>query len=116
MSLNDLLPLPPHMFHVLLVLSQGPMHGYGIKKEVALQSGGQIDLDPGGLYRLIARLEARGALVAAAPPANGPDDERQRSYYRLTRAGQQLLAAEAQRLSALVSTRAVRDVLKAARP
>jgi DNA-binding PadR family transcriptional regulator len=114
MPLDDLLPLPPHMFYVLLVLREGPLHGYGIKKEVQARSQGQIDLDPGGLYRLIARLEARGAVAVADAPADEPDDERHRVFYRLTRAGEQLLAAEARRLSALVSSKAVRDVLKEA--
>jgi DNA-binding PadR family transcriptional regulator len=98
------------------VLSRGPRHGYGIKKEVAQLSSGQIDLDPGGLYRLIARLEAQGAVAVSKPPADEPGDDRKRFFYRLTKAGEQLLAAEARRLSALVSSRAVRDVLKGARP
>ena len=53
----EVLPLPPHMFHVLLVLNAGPSHGYGIKKAVAERTDGAVDLDAGGLYRLIARLE-----------------------------------------------------------
>ena len=114
MGLEDLLPLPPHMFHVLLVLRRGALHGYGIKKEVAARTGGQINLDPGGLYRMIARLEDRGAIRAAAAPQNAPDDDRKRIFYVLMPAGERLLAAEARRLAALVSSREVRDVLKGA--
>lgn len=115
MSLDDLLPLPPHMFYVLLVLRRGPLHGYGIKKEVSTQTSGQIDLDPGGLYRMIARLEGRGAVAVAAAPEGAPADDRKRVFYKLTAAGEQLLKAEGRRLSALVSSKAVRDLLKGAR-
>lgn len=99
---DELLPLPPHMFLVLLVLRGRVLHGYGIKKEVRARSEGRIDLDPGGLYRLIARLEARGLIRTAAPPASGPEDERPRVFYRLTPSGEALLAAEARRMAALV--------------
>ena len=57
-----MLPLPPHLFHVLLALRDGPMHGYGIKKAVRERSEGRIMLDAGGLYRLIARLAEHGAI------------------------------------------------------
>ena len=111
MKLEDLLPLPPHMFHVLLCLRTGPLHGYAIKKEVLARSSGRIDLDPGGLYRMIARLEAQGAVVEVASRAQ-PTDDRKRVFYKLTRAGEQLLLAEARRLSALVSSKEVRELLK----
>jgi DNA-binding PadR family transcriptional regulator len=101
---NDLLPLPPHTFLVLLALKGRALHGYGIKKEVQARSEGRIDLDPGGLYRLIARLEARGVMRVAAAPEKGPEDERRRVFYTLTSSGEALLAAEARRLAALVGS------------
>ena len=111
MKLDNLLPLPPHLFHVLLCLRAGPLHGYAIKKEVLAQSSGRIDLDAGGLYRLIARLEAQGAVMEVASRAQ-PADDRKRVFYKLTRTGEQLLLAEARRLSALVSSKEVRELLK----
>ena len=104
------LPLPPHVFHVLLALRHGPMHGYAIKKAVRERSDGQIDLDPGGLYRLIDRLEADGVLEATRPPDGAPEDERTRIYYRLTASGTRLVAAEARRLAALVSSAGREDI------
>lgn len=94
------LPLPPHMFLVLLVLNGGPAHGYGIKKAVAERSRGSVDLDAGGLYRLIARLEERGWVSSSAWEEDGAGDSR-RKYYELTPAGREILAAEARRVSAL---------------
>jgi DNA-binding PadR family transcriptional regulator len=92
-------PLPPHTFHVLLVLNDGPAHGYGIKKEVQERTGGDIDLDAGGLYRMIARMEEQ-AWVEPAPAPESAEDAR-RKYYALTATGRRILAEEAARLTAL---------------
>ncbi|HUQ82222.1 MAG TPA: PadR family transcriptional regulator [Gemmatimonadaceae bacterium] len=110
--LDDLLPLPPATFLVLLALRGKPLHGYGIKKEVRARSDGRIDLDPGGLYRLIARCEARGAVRAASAPADAPDDDRRRLFYTLTPAGEALLAAEARRMASLVASPDVASLIK----
>ena len=94
-------PLPAHTFHVLLVLSRGPAHGYGIKKAVQEESLGAIDLDAGGLYRAIARMEEQGWVSPAAAPADAEDARRK--YYDLTEEGRAVLAAEAGRLTGLAS-------------
>ena len=112
-SIEGMLPLPPHTFHVLLVLRRGALHGYGIKKAVVAESGGRIDLDAGGLYRLIARLEAQGIVSPADAPADDADDERRRVYYQLTPRGLELLSAEARRLASLVASQDVLDLLSA---
>ena len=96
------IPLPPHTFHVLLVLSEGPAHGYGIKKEVLERSAGRVDLDAGGLYRMIARMEEQ-AWVEPAPAPDRADDAR-RKYYALTPTGRRVLAEEAARLTALAGS------------
>ena len=101
---DELLPLSPSTFLVLLALRGRAMHGYGIKKEVRARSDGAIDLDPGGLYRLIARLEVRGIVQSTPAPANAPDDERRRLFYTLTADGERVLVAEARRLASLVAS------------
>src|SRR5688572_13993732 len=110
-----MLPLPPHLFHVLLALRGGPMHGYGIKKAVRERSEGRIMLDAGGLYRLIARLAEQGAIEEVAAPRGSVHDDRTRIYYKLTRAGDRLVALEARRLAALVSSPDVRALLRGAK-
>lgn len=93
--------LKPAEFLVLLALSGGDSHGYGIKKEVARLSQGGIDLEPGHLYRLIARFEDRGLIEETDDrPAVG-DDERRR-YYTLTQLGREALSREASRMEAIV--------------
>jgi DNA-binding PadR family transcriptional regulator len=95
------------MFLVLLVLNRDATHGYGIKKAVAERSGGSVDLDAGGLYRLIARLEERG-WVAPATGDEGEGADERRKYYALTAGGRKALAAEARRVSALADAPDVR--------
>ena len=92
------LPLRPKTFHVLLALSDQARHGYGLKKSIRDRTSGTVDLDLGGLYRLIMRLEEDGLVERSAPPEGGANDPRRR-YYTLTDRGREVLQAEARRLS-----------------
>lgn len=107
-------PLPPHMFYVLLSLRGRALHGYGIKKDVFERSDGRIDLDAGGLYRLIGRLETQGIVRVAPEPEDQPDDDRRRVFYTLTAEGERLLVEEAKRLSALVESPEVQALIEGA--
>ncbi|MCZ6916291.1 MAG: PadR family transcriptional regulator [Gemmatimonadetes bacterium] len=108
------LPLKPATFLVLLVLSTGELHGYGIKKAVAERSSGQIDLEPGTLYRLMARLVGQGLIEEAdRRPAPDQDDERRR-YYQITELGQRVVTREASRMVRLADSADVRTL--AAKP
>jgi len=93
------LPLTPAVFAILLALSQGERHGYGIMKQAALPAGGEIKLGPGTLYGTLDRL-MRDALVEET----GFTDDERRRYYRLTGLGTRVLAAETSRLSAALKT------------
>jgi DNA-binding PadR family transcriptional regulator len=100
---DKLLPLTSSVFHILLALSDGDLHGYGIMQEVAEHTAGQIRLGPGTLYGAIKRLLNQDLIVEVdRRPAADLGDERRR-YYRLTDFGQQVLKAEANRISRLVS-------------
>jgi DNA-binding PadR family transcriptional regulator len=97
-----LLPLSPATFHILLALSAGERHGYGIMQETALRSDGKVNLGPGTLYRSLRRLLTDGLIEESDErPVPELDDER-RHYYRLTPFGLRVARAEAQRLAALV--------------
>ena len=95
----ELLPLKPADLIVLLVLADGPRHGYGIMKEVEHQSQGRVRLEVGSLYRLIARLTESGLIEAAT---GAPSDEERRRYYRITRLGRGAARAEAERLVSVI--------------
>ena len=99
---ESLLPLSPAVFHILLALTAGERHGYGIMQETALSSDGKVNLGPGTLYRSLRRLLTDGLIEESNErPVPELDDER-RHYYRLTPFGLQVARAEAQRLAALV--------------
>src|SRR5262245_15549472 len=94
---EDLLPLTPAVFHVLLALADGERHGYAIMQEVAEHTDGRIKMGPGTLYGTIKRLiEARLIEESDERPDSQLDDERRR-YYRLTGLGERVVRAEAQR-------------------
>jgi DNA-binding PadR family transcriptional regulator len=100
---EELLPLTPAVFHILLALADGQKHGYSIMKTVEGDTGGQITMGPGTLYGSIKRmLAARLIEESDERPDPALDDERRR-YYRLTPFGQRVLSAEVDRLSRLVS-------------
>lgn len=94
------MPLRPVETLLLTMLTAGPRHGYGLRQDVLEHTGGDVELEPGNLYRHIRRLEQAGAIVETERrPA---DDDERRIYYRLTPPGRRLLAAEMRRLQALV--------------
>lgn len=99
---DDMLPLTPAVFHILLALADGEKHGYGIMQDVIHITNGQIKMGPGTLYGTIKRmLESAFIEEAEARPDPALDDERRR-YYRLTDWGAKVARAEAQRLESLV--------------
>ncbi len=107
------LPMKPATFLVLLVLSQEELHGYGIKKEVALRSDDRIDLEPGTLYRLMARLVDQGLIEETdRRPLPDQDDERRR-YYRITELGREVVTREADRMVQLADSKDVRALIHA---
>ncbi|HUA01210.1 MAG TPA: PadR family transcriptional regulator [Candidatus Aquilonibacter sp.] len=99
-DLKKLLPLAPAALHILLSLAAEDRHGYGILQEVARQSRGQYELGPGTLYDNLEKLMRRG-LVNDAPRRAASEDPRRR-YYRLTSFGRRVLAADLERLRAVL--------------
>ena len=97
---HEHLPLSPATLHILLSLAGEDRHGYGIMQEVARQSAGQYKLGPGTLYDNLQKLMLHGIVEAA--PSPGLDDDPRRRYYRLTGFGRGVLAAEVERLDAVV--------------
>src|ERR1700687_280112 len=104
-------PLTPSLFHVLLALAGDDLHGYAILKEVELRTGGKVRLSTGTLYGIIKRLLSDGLIAELrSRPAKSEDDER-RCYYRLTPAGRQVAATEAERMDEVLSIARSRNLL-----
>jgi DNA-binding PadR family transcriptional regulator len=98
-DIQNLLPLTPTVFHMLLALADGEKHGYGIMKAVEEETQGEMQIRTGSLYGSIRRMIEAGLIHETDErPAPDLDDERRR-YYGLTAFGRRVLAAEAARIS-----------------
>ena len=100
-SVDDLLPLPPATFHILLALAGEDRHGYAIIQDVEARTSGELRLSAGTLYRSLARMVEQGLIVEVAKRRTVADDERRR-YYRITPFGTAVARAEMRRLTQLV--------------
>ncbi len=89
-------PLTPAVFHILLALADGPMHGYAIMQAVEQTGGPGLPTGPGTIYGSLLRMEEAG-LVEERPVPNG---ERRRTFALLP-AGRRALEAEARRITHL---------------
>jgi len=99
----ELLPLSTPVLHVLLALGHRSLHGYGIMQAIEEKTEGAATILPGTLYTTLNRMLADGLIEEAEAPKNAPDDDRRRRYYRITRFGEDVVAAEAGRMSVLLS-------------
>jgi len=108
-------PLTPAVFHILLALSDGERHGYGIMQEASARTNGKVILGPGTLYGTINRLLEAG-LIGEAGERSDPElsDERRR-YYRITGKGRRAAVTEAERLLGLVHVARAKHLLRPAR-
>ncbi len=77
---------------LILSLVEGrPRHGYELSKLIEDRSGGALRFHVASLYPLLYRLEKRGWIQGRwVEKAN----QRRRRYYRLTPAGQKVLAEQ----------------------
>ena len=83
---------------ILVSLSGGPRHGYGVMEDVERYAG--IRLGPGTLYGALERLE-RDGLVHPLEPTDASD---RRRPYRLTSSGEDMLRERIRALSAVTRT------------
>ena len=110
------LPLSPQQFHILLALTDGHRHGYGI-----IQRRRRADRGPCASAPARSTPPSRGSKALGlvdesdrrAPPAE--DDDRRR-YYRLTPLGRAVLTAETERLETLVRHARKKGVTATNRP
>lgn len=101
MTAEDLLPLKPDVFHILLLLLDRPRHGYAIMQDLEESSGGEVRLLPGALYRHLDRMLDDGMIEERTP---GPQDsDTRRRVYRMTPFGREVARAEAHRLQRVLA-------------
>jgi DNA-binding PadR family transcriptional regulator len=102
-SSQELLPLTPPVFHILLALADDERHGYGIMQDVARQTNDALQLGPGTLYGCIKRMLAAGMVEESDERPDPALDDQRRRYYRMTPLGRRVVRAEAQRLADAVA-------------
>ena len=76
---------------ILSLLEDRPRHGYEIGQLIQLRSRGALRFNVASLYPLLYRLEKRGWIRGRWVEKAS---QRRRRYYRLTRAGRKILAAQ----------------------
>lgn len=94
---QELQPLTPIAFDILLSLLDGPAHGYAIMQAVEERTAGSTSLHAGTLYRALSRMADSG-LIEELDEAPGEVSDERRRYYRVTVLGRRSAAAEARRL------------------
>ena len=76
---------------ILSLLEARARHGYEISKLIESRSGGAVKFNVASLYPLLYRLEQRGWIKGRWVEKAG---QRRRRFYRLTREGREMLAAQ----------------------
>jgi len=99
---ESLLPLPTAVFHILIALADRDRHGYSIMQDVSARTGGKVQLSPGTLYSSIRRMLEQSLIEEMATSPDPDSSDERRRYYRLSRFGRRVAAAEAERLDGLL--------------
>lgn len=99
---EQLLPLTPAVFHILVALAGGELHGYAIMQDVITTTDGQIRMGPGTLYGTIKRMLDTGLIEECGDRLDPSLGDERRRYYKLTGFGGQVATAETQRLSKIL--------------
>jgi DNA-binding PadR family transcriptional regulator len=99
---ESLLPVPAAVFHILIALAGRDRHGYSIMQDVAVRTGGKVQLSAGTLYSSIRRMLEQGLIEELAESPDPSSTDERRRYYRLARFGKRVAAAEVERLNGLL--------------
>ena len=112
-SPNEVLPLTPLTYHILLALADNDRHGYSIIKEVEERTGRAMQIETGALYHAIRRMRSDELIEPVPEVERAKDVDSRRRTYRLTDWGRNVLAAESTRLRQLVDIAEAKQVLQA---
>jgi DNA-binding PadR family transcriptional regulator len=112
MPKQKLNPLPSAAFQILLALAGEDLHGYGIMRQVAEQTGGRLRLGPGTLYSSVQSLLEAKLIEEVGSREDAKLGTERRRYYRLTSAGRKLARSEADRLAALLRVARSKKILR----
>ena len=89
-------PLTPAVFHILLALADGELHGYAIMRAVEEVTSPSLKMGPGTIYGSLQRMEDAGLVEDRGPAIDG-----RRRLYGMTERGRMALEAESARRARL---------------
>ena len=90
-------------YYILVALAANDRHGQAVARDVLALSGRAVRLWPAMLYGALEDLSDRGWIEVIDERTGRPVNESERrKYYRITRAGRKVVAAETERLADLV--------------
>jgi DNA-binding PadR family transcriptional regulator len=93
---EEVIPLTPQAFHILLALAEKPMYIYGVVMQCQADAGTDIHFDKGSLYRTARRLQSMG-YIEATIQIDGRGSSHARQYFALTPQGELVLKFECDR-------------------
>ncbi len=105
------IPLKRSIYHILLALGDGEMHGYGIMQSLSEKTKGRERILPGTLYASLPRMVDEKLVEERDPPEGEHSGGPKRRYYKRTELGRAVASAESERLRVLLSIAAEQDIL-----
>ena len=73
--------------------ARGPLHGYGIARQIEQAAAGSLSLNQGTIYPALLRLEQKGWITSEF---GASENNRRARFYAITRRGKKQLAAQAE--------------------
>ena len=110
-EIDELLPLQPATFHILMAVADGDRHGYAIIQDIAARTAGELQMSAGTLYRSIQRMQEQGLIVESRKRPEPEEDDERRRYYQITPFGNAVARAEARRLTQLIKLARARGIV-----
>jgi len=100
---NTFTALTPAVLHILLALSMEERHGYGIMKQVEMDSRGKVNMGPGTLYGSLKRMLEAGLVKESDKRVDPEMNDERRIYYKMTALGKKALVEELGRYKHVVT-------------
>lgn len=93
-------PLSESYYYILLCLSKGPNHGYGIMQQTDSLSGGTVKIGSGTMYGATSNMMKKKWIKEIVSDAPGMERKR---LYSLTEEGKSALSDEIERLKRMLA-------------
>lgn len=94
-------PISESYYYILLCLSKGDNHGYGIMQMTERLSGGDVKIGSGTMYGATSNMMKKGWIDEIISTEQGVERKR---LYRLTDAGREILRNEIARLRRMLES------------